>query len=117
MKARTLANVGCWLLVSSLVVADALYLLLRWHLRSRFVWSGNTYTDPIACILSYFTPVAVLGVIGLAILWRYGLATKRGVIFATAITFCFTLGPLAYGLWLWHTWNMPFELSYWAWWL
>ena len=80
--------------------------------------SGNTYTDPIACILHYFTPVAVIGVIGLAVLWRYGLAAKRGVILAVATTFCCTLSPLAYGLWLWHKWNVHFDgLSYWAWWL
>jgi hypothetical protein len=47
MTARIFANLGCWLLVSSLVVADILYLFLLWQLRNEFVWCGNTYTDPI----------------------------------------------------------------------
>ena len=117
MKARTIVNIGCWLLVFSLVVAVILYLFLLLHLRGRIVLDGNAYTDPIACILSYFTPVAVVGVVGLAVLWRYELTTKGALISAAAITLCFTLAPLVYGLWLWHKWNVPFDLSYWAWWL
>jgi hypothetical protein len=116
MKARILANTGCWLLIFPLVLAVSLYPLLLWHLRGTFS-DGNAYTDPIAMILSYLTPIAVAGVIGLAILSRYGLATRRALIFAAAVALFFTFSPLAYGLWLWHQWNVHFDLSYWAWWL
>ena len=119
MKTRTFANTGCWLLVSSLVVADILYLYLLWYLRKRYVWSGNTYTDPVACILRYFTPVDVVGVIALAVRWRFGLVGKQSVAIAAVITLFCTLSPLAYGLWLWHKWHIlgVDDLSYWAWWL
>ncbi len=116
MKARTLANFGCWLLIVPLVVAVILYPFLFWHLRESYS-DGNGYTDPIAMILTYLTPIAVVGVIGLAILWQYGFATKRRVIIAMVISFCFTLAPFIFGLWLWHQWNVHFDLSYWTWWL
>jgi hypothetical protein len=116
MKVRILANSGCWLLIVPLMVAVMLYSFLLWHLRGSYS-DGNGYTDPIAMILSYLTPIAVVGVIGLCILWRYGFATKRRVIIAMVISFCFTLAPLIFGLWLWHQWNVHFDLSYWAWWL
>jgi hypothetical protein len=116
MKVRILANIGCWLLIIPLMVAVMLYPFLLWHLQGSDS-DGNGYTDPIAMILSYLTPIAVVGVIGLAILWRYGFVTKRRVIVAMVISFCFTSAPLIFGLWLWHQWNVHFDLSYWAWWL
>lgn len=105
MKARALANIGCWLLIVPLVVAVMLYPLLLWHLRGAFI-DGNALTDPISMILSYLTPIAVVGVVGLAVLWRYGMATKTRVIMAAVISLCFTLTPLIFGIWLWHEWNV-----------
>jgi hypothetical protein len=116
MKARALANFGSWLLIFPLVLAVMLYPFLLWHLRGSLS-DGNAYTDPIAMILSYLTPIAVVGIVSLAVMWRYGLATKLRVVQAITISFCFTLAPLIFGLWLWHQWNVHFDLSYWAWWL
>jgi hypothetical protein len=36
---------------------------------------------------------------------------------AGSIDFFFTLAPLSFGIWLWHEWNVHWDLSYWAWWL
>ncbi len=74
---------------------------------------------PCTMILGYLTPIAVVGITGLAVLWRYGMAAKTSVIAAAVISLCFTLAPLIFGLWLWYESNVLhlFSLQYWAWWL
>ena len=116
MKARQLASIGCWLLIFPLVMAVAGYPVYVWQIEDGY-FEGKALSDPIAFILSYLTPAAVAGVIGLAVLWRYGLAAKSRVILAAAIVLGSTLAPFIYGVWLWHKWNVQFDFLHWAWWL
>jgi hypothetical protein len=116
MKARILANVGCWLLVLPLVVAWILYGILVWHLWGTFT-DLNAYTDPVAMILSYLTPIAALGTIGLAVLCRYGLAVKSHVVLAAVVSLCFSLAPFIFCVWLFHESNVHHYLSDMAWWM
>jgi hypothetical protein len=122
MKARALANFGCWLLIFPLPAAAILYAVLVWHSwgvppRYGSYYDLNGYTDPIAAMLSYLTPVSILGVVGLAVLRRFNSATKAPAIAAATIAGFFTLALLSFGLWLQHKCNAHFDLSYWAWWL
>lgn len=122
MKARTLANIGWWLLILPLMAAPIYYVYLRWRLQREILiyggfFDGNAYTDFIAFTLSFLAPIAMVGVIGLAVFWRCGLATKASISSAAAVTLLFTMAPLIYGLWLWHQWNVHATLLYWAWWL
>lgn len=116
MKARIIANIGCWLLIFPQAAAAILYAFWVWHIWGGY-GDGNSYTDPIEMMLDFLTPVAVLGVVSLAILWRYGLATRSSFILAVAISVCFSLAPLIFGVWLCHRWNMHHPFFDWAWWL
>ena len=116
MKTRLIANVGCWLLIFPLVAAAILYAFWIWHIWGGF-YDGESYTQPVEMILDFLTPVAFLGVIGFAVLWRYGLAARSRAILAAAISLCFTLAPFIFCLWLCHKWNIYHPLSNWAWWL
>ena len=116
MKSRIFANIGCWLLIFPQVAAAIWYAYWVRHIWGTYS-DGNSYTDPVEMILDFLTPVAFLGVIGFAVLWRYGLATKSRAILAAAVSVCFTLAPFIFCLWLCHRWNMHHSFSDWAWWL
>jgi hypothetical protein len=79
-------KIGCWLLVLPLAAAPIPYFFLWRRLQGTFT-DGNAFTDPISLILSYLTPLAVVGVIGLATLWRNGLATTFSLALAALIFF------------------------------
>jgi hypothetical protein len=120
MKARRFANIGCWVLIFPLVAFAILYVFWIWHIWGGYeagTYDDHSYTDTVAFMLSYLTPVAVVGVVGLSILWRYGLATKVRVIEAAAASVLCSVAPFIFDLWLCHRWNVHFDLSYWAWWL
>ncbi|HWY29927.1 MAG TPA: hypothetical protein VNX46_04190 [Candidatus Acidoferrum sp.] len=109
-------KIVCWLLLLPLVLAPIPYFILLWRLQGTFT-DGNALTDPITFILSYLTPAAAAGVVGLVIQRRYGLARRLEVVLGAVLWIFFTSAPLAYGIYLWHEWNVHWNLSYWAWWL
>jgi len=116
VKARIFANIGCWLLIFPLVFAVTSYPFWVWHIWRTYT-DGNFYSDPVDSILSYLTPIAVVGVVGLAALFRYGLTTKTCFVLGAATVLLLTLAPLVYVIWLWHSWKMHFSISYLTWWL
>jgi hypothetical protein len=115
-KLVTSAHILCWMVVASFVVASAAYGLYVPRV-SRDLWCGNTLTDPLSFLLSYFAPAAGCAVAALGALWSRG-ALRIWSPASAATFFGVTLAALvAYGVWLFNTMLPGFSLSDIVWWM
>jgi hypothetical protein len=114
---KALANIGCWLFVVPLVLGTIAHGLWVWHFWGHYQ-SANGYIDPAVFIMNYLVPVGSLGVIGLFILRRYRMASRRSVTLAAVLFLVFTIALVTFGVWHNHGLNDEvFRMSYQVWWL
>ena len=78
---------------------------------------GNGLIDPVIFVLSYLSPIAGLGVIGLVFLQRVGFAKVSSVIFGSALFLGYTAMLVMYGNWILHGMSESFQLREQVWWM
>ncbi len=84
-------------------------------MNDKTIFSGNAIVDPLALILKYSAPSAGAGVIGLAFLWRRGMAKRWDVSAASGVCLSCTIGLTAFGVSLFWGYSMRFSDC--VWWL
>jgi hypothetical protein len=95
----TAYNVAIWMLIVPLVCASIAYAPFAHHiLGDPRDGDANEIVDPLAMILSYLTPIAFAGIIGLCVLWRRGLAKGWTVFVASMLFVTCTFSLVAFGI-------------------
>lgn len=110
------SRVAYWILVVPLICASVVYGPYAHHLIGMpHLMSANAIVDPLVFILSYLTPVAVVGILGLGFLWRHGLTKGWTVVLAAALFLSCTVSLVAFGV---HGFRgSSWHLSDLVWWL
>ena len=115
-RVATLTHVLSWIAIGAFVLASVDYGLYALRV-GRNVWCGNTLTDPLSVLLSYFAPGAGCAVVALSYLWFRGALRVWSPASALAISGVTVVSLFAYGFWLFRNMLPSHSLSDIVWWL
>ena len=95
-----LLKMACWLVIGGFAVAGVRMhrLLLEAARPDPGIWCGNTVINPLGVILSIGSPLGVVAVVLLGMLWRRGLAAGWPVMLAALLILVGTTSLLVYGI-------------------
>jgi hypothetical protein len=109
------SKIAIWTLITPLFFAFIAYMPLVQHAMHDPRHDANEIVDPLSFILSFLTPIAFIGIVGLCILWRCDFA-KGSVFFAALVLFVVcTFSLIAFGIYGFYGTELYFSDV--VWWL
>jgi hypothetical protein len=114
-----LLKTACWVVVGGFVLGSvAMHRLFVEAARpDSGIWCGNSVTDPLGALLSFGTPLSVVAVVPLGVLWRRGLAAAWSVVPASLLVLVCTASLLVVGIRFFRDFLPGFHLSDIVWWM
>jgi hypothetical protein len=114
-----LLKTACWFVVSGFTLTSIkMHRLFAEAARpDSGIWCGNNVTNPLAALLNFGTPLSVVAIVPLGILWRRELAAGWSVIPGSLLVIGCTTSLLVAGIRFFRDALPGFHLSDIVWWM